>query len=84
VESLVINCKPRFTGINSSINITHEDIDKLISFYYKLAFAKANYWTNLLSKVPLSEQLIDTDKVKVRTMSSTISSIHYLIPLIEK
>jgi len=81
IESLIINCKPRFYGINSSINITHEDMDKLVSFYYKLAFAKNNYWTNLLSTQPLCEELTSTDKVKVRTMNSTISSVHYLLPL---
>jgi len=81
IESLIINCKPRFYGINSSIDITHEDIGKLVSFYSKLAFAKNNYWTNLLSTQPLCEELTSTDKVKVRTMNSTISSVHYLLPL---
>lgn len=81
ISSIIIQSKTKFLGINSSIKITSEDVAGLISFYNKLAFSKNNYWTNLLSSASMDKVMNNVNKVKVRTINSTSSTIHYLLPL---
>lgn len=79
IQAIVISTKYKFLGLNSSINITCDKIGRLIGFYNKLGFSKENYWTKLLSSANPSE--VDTTKVMVRTVDSSISSVHYLLNL---
>lgn len=79
IQDIVISTKNKFLGLNSSINITCDEIGRLIGFYSKLGFSKENYWTKLLSSANPSE--VDTTKVMVRTVDSSISSVHYLLSL---
>ncbi|MPM77644.1 hypothetical protein SDC9_124651 [bioreactor metagenome] len=79
IQDIVISTKYKFLGLNSSINITYDEIGRLIGFYSKLGFSKENYWTKLLSSASPSE--VNTAKVMVRTVDSSISSVHYLLSL---
>lgn len=79
LASIIICSKTKFRGINNSIKITSNNINKLIFFYYKLAFAKNNYWTKLLSNISLDQQLITENKVKVRPINSPSPAIHYIL-----
>ncbi|MPM78506.1 hypothetical protein SDC9_125517 [bioreactor metagenome] len=79
LKTMVIFSKYDFYGVNSSINITCTEIGRLIGFYSKLAFSKKNHWTKLLSKVNPNE--VNTKKVMVRTLDSSISSVHYILEL---
>jgi hypothetical protein len=81
LNSLIIHSNPTFIGLNSSINITVEDIFGLIGFYNKLSFSKNNNWTKLLSNSPINERGTNIDRVKVRTTNSMASAIHYILPL---
>ncbi|MEG0772531.1 clostripain-related cysteine peptidase [Clostridium sp.] len=81
INSIIIHCKTKFMGLNSSIKITSEDVSALIFFYSKLTFSKNNYWTKLLSNLPIDEEGKNINKVKVRTINSTTSTIHYILPL---
>lgn len=79
LKTIVIFTKYNFLGLSSSINITSTEIGRLIGFYKKLAFSKKNHWTKLLSKVNPTE--INTKKVMVRTLDSSISSVHYILEI---
>lgn len=79
IQSTIICSKSKFHGINSSINITSEDMSKLIHFYSKLAFSKDNHWTNLLCSNQTNIYATATNKIKVRTVNSSISTIHYIL-----
>jgi hypothetical protein len=81
LQSAVIYSSTEFLGINSSIKIKCEDISNMMHFYDKLAFSKNNYWKYLLSSIPISNKLKRTDKVKVRTADSTVSTVHYILDL---
>jgi Clostripain family len=81
ISSIIIHSKSKFMGLNSSINITSADISGLIKFYRKLAFAKSNYWTKLLNILPTAKEMGNINKVKVRALNSTASTIHYLLEL---
>lgn len=79
LESAIIFTKNKFLGLNTSINITHSEIGRLIGFYNKLAFSRNNCWTKLLSNITSYE--VDTTKVMVRTLDSSPSSVHYILEL---
>ncbi|GIM28042.1 hypothetical protein CPJCM30710_07080 [Clostridium polyendosporum] len=77
--SIIIYSKTKFNGINNSIKITSNHINKLIFFYYKLAFAKNNYWTNLLSNISLDQQVTTENKIKVRPINSSYPVVHHIL-----
>ncbi|MEW9097009.1 MAG: clostripain-related cysteine peptidase [Clostridiaceae bacterium] len=79
IQSTIICSKSKFHGINSSIKITSEDMSKLIHFYSKLAFSKDNCWTNLLCSNQTNINTTATNKIKVRTINSSTSTIHYIL-----
>lgn len=80
LSSTIIYSNENFQGINRSIEITSTDITSLISFYFKLSFAKNNYWINLLSNTPLGDNLLPKDKVNVRPETSSNPILHYILP----
>lgn len=80
LSSTIIYSNERFMGVHNSIQIISEDITNLISFYFKLAFAKNNYWINLLSTEPLGISLIPKNKINVRPETSPTPVAHYILP----
>lgn len=80
LSSTIIYSNEDFQGLNKSIEITSTDITSLISFYFKLSFAKNNYWINLLSNAPLGGNLLPKNKVNVRPETLSEPVIHYILP----
>lgn len=78
--SIVIYSNKDFKGIKNSIEIISEDITSLISFYFKLSFAKNNHWINLLTTDSLGFNLLPKNKVNVRPETSLEPVLHYILP----
>lgn len=78
--SIVIYSNEDFKGIKTSIEIISEDITSLISFYFKLSFAKNNHWINLLTNDSLGFNLLPKNKVNVRPETSSEPVLHYILP----
>lgn len=79
LSSMIIHCKKNFSGLNISIKVTNKDIGELIVFYRKLAFAKHNYFTELLSSVPLHKQNRDISKINVSSINSSTPVTHHIL-----
>ncbi|MBM7869530.1 hypothetical protein JOC70_000999 [Clostridium pascui] len=78
--SIVLYSNEDFRGVNNSIEIISEDITRLISFYFKLSFAKNNYWLNLLTTDSLGSNLLPKNKVNVRPKTTSDPVLHYILP----
>lgn len=48
VSSIILHYKNKYNVNNNLLNIIFTPIRDLMGIYYKLSFAKGNYWTNLL------------------------------------
>lgn len=79
VSSITIYTNEKCTGINNTVTIVTEDIGNLISLYYKLAFAKNNYWTYLLSDICIDENFTELNKVKIKPKNSSKEGEFYYI-----
>ncbi|WP_097025960.1 clostripain-related cysteine peptidase [Clostridium peptidivorans] len=80
LSTIIIYSNEDFNGLNKSIEIISKDITSLISFYFKLSFAKDNYWINLLTPDPLATNLLPKNKVNVRPETSSTPVVHYMVP----
>lgn len=76
---MLIHSKKDFKGINIDIKVASKDIGHLIAFYKKLAFAKNNYWTELLSSIPPNKQNIDIERINVSLINSSNPIPHYIL-----